>query len=330
MINKLSWIISNTNYPYYNLSLEKFLFDHVANDEIILYLWQNKQTVVCGRNQNIWKECNVTKLQNDGGHAVRRLSGGGAVYHDLGNLNFTFLVKKSNYDVNTQLEVIINACKSLDIDAVKTGRNDITVNEKKFSGNAFFKSGENAYHHGTLMVSVDKNMLSAYLNVDKEKLISKGVSSVKSRVANLTDFNPNVTIDIMTKKMIEAFEKTYGLSSKEIDNNFLDDKEIDDNVRMFKSKDWLYGRNIDFSYQIKKRYAWGDFDMRFNVECGKITSAALYSDANDEEFIRTINDNIIDSNFSYDCLAALVEDCCKSAEHTQMASDIKELLADSI
>ena len=105
MIQKISQVCSTVFNPYHNLALEKYLFDHVGEDEIILYLWQNERTVVCGRNQNLWKECRVTKLLEDGGHPVRRLSGGGAVFHDKGNLNFTFLVKKKNYDVDRQLQI---------------------------------------------------------------------------------------------------------------------------------------------------------------------------------------------------------------------------------
>ena len=330
MIQKISQICSTVFNPYHNLALEKYLFDHVGEDEIILYLWQNERTVVCGRNQNLWKECRVTKLLEDGGHPVRRLSGGGAVFHDKGNLNFTFLVKKKSYDVDRQLQVIIEACKSLGIQTEKTGRNDITADGRKFSGNAFYASDDRKYHHGTLLINVDTANMSAYLNVDKEKLATKGVSSVRSRVTNLTEFCPELTIDMMKEKMIQAFEKVYGLSAVAYDIDGIDQDTLSETENFFASDQWLYGRRIDFTYRINRRFAWGDFDLQLNVEQGKISTAALYSDANDEAFIRQIRDGLDGTAFSYEALTALISQCCQTEENKAMANDIGELLYSAI
>ncbi len=330
MIQQITSIVSSGFNPYENLALEKYLFDHVKNDEIILYLWQNERTVVCGRNQNLWKECHVSRLLEDKGYPVRRLSGGGAVFHDKGNLNFTFLVKKDNYDVDRQLQVIIQACQDLGIQAEKTGRNDITVDGRKFSGNAFYSSGDRKYHHGTLLVQVDTSMMSAYLNVDKEKLSSKGVSSVRSRVANLTEFRPDLTIQIMKDAMFQAFETVYGLSASPYELNSSASEEIEDTRKFFSSDEWLYGRKIDFAYQISRRFPWGDFDLRLNVEKGRISTAVLYSDANDEAFIRSIHSGLEGIPFTYKDLEILVDNSVRTAEHQTMAQDIKELLFHSI
>mgnify|MGYP004479750105 CR=1 FL=1 len=137
MVTKLTYIESNQVNPYKNLAVEEYLLLHCEDKECILYLWQNQNTVVIGRNQNAWKECKVTKLEEENGHLARRLSGGGAVYHDLGNLNFTFLVNKDEYSLEKQLQVIINAMGRLGLKAEKSGRNDILIDGKKFSGNAF-------------------------------------------------------------------------------------------------------------------------------------------------------------------------------------------------
>ena len=155
MVTELAMIETKNTDPRHNLALERYLTMHTEEGECILYLWQNRKTVVIGRNQNAWKECRVDALTRDGGFLVRRLSGGGAVFHDLGNLNFTFCVRKADYDLPRQLEVILRAVRKLDIHAEKTGRNDITVDGRKFSGNAFFESGDFCYHHGTIMLSVD-------------------------------------------------------------------------------------------------------------------------------------------------------------------------------
>lgn len=155
MIEKISYIESREFCPYQNLAVEEYLLFHCDKNECILYLWQNRNSVVIGRNQNIWNECLVSKLEEENGFPVRRLSGGGTVYHDLGNLNFTFLVRKENYDINKQLDVILKAVKKLGIHAEKSGRNDILVHGHKFSGNAFYEQDDYCYHHGTLMVHVD-------------------------------------------------------------------------------------------------------------------------------------------------------------------------------
>lgn len=330
MIKQISSIISSGFNPYENLALEKYLFDHVKDDEIILYLWQNERTVVCGRNQNLWKECHVSRLLEDNGHPVRRLSGGGAVFHDKGNLNFTFLVKKENYDVNRQLQVIIQACQDLGIQTEKTGRNDITVNGKKFSGNAFYSSGDRKYHHGTLLIQVDTSMMSAYLNVDKEKLSTKGVSSVRSRVANLTEFCPDLSIQTMKDAMFQAFETVYELPVSPYPADSIDAGKLEETREFFSSDEWLYGRKIDFAYRINRRFTWGDFDLQVNVEKGRISTAALYSDANDESFIRSICKKLENTPFIYNDLKALVDSCCQTSEHQVMATDINELLYDSI
>ncbi|MGM9617603.1 lipoate--protein ligase family protein [Butyricicoccus sp.] len=153
MKQNLTVVITNETNPYHNIALE----------ECILYLWQNRNTVVIGRNQHAENECRVQELQKDGGFLARRLSGGGAVYHDLGNLNFTFLAYENHFDISSQNEVILRAVKRLGVQAEKNGRNDLTVDGKKFSGHAYYKTGGRCYHHGTLMVDVDYTKLAAYL-----------------------------------------------------------------------------------------------------------------------------------------------------------------------
>ena len=167
MIQQLKLYEGQSFDPQLNLAVEEYLLQTVEPDCCILYLWQNQNTVVIGRNQNAWKECRTTLLEEEGGHLARRLSGGGAVFHDLGNLNFTFLVPTDCYDLEKQLSVIQLACRSFGIEAVRSGRNDILAEGRKFSGNAFYQSGGRSYHHGTLLVDVDMTRMSRYLNPSK-------------------------------------------------------------------------------------------------------------------------------------------------------------------
>ena len=277
MINRLIWLETDNTYPYRNLAMEEYMTNHVPDGTCILFLWQNRHTVVIGRNQNCWKECRVNFLEEEGGYLVRRLSGGGAVFHDLGNLNFTFIVRKPDYDVDRQLQVILEAVRRLGIQAEKTGRNDITVEGRKFSGNAFYQTGDCCYHHGTLLVHADKENMSRYLNVPREKLASKGVSSVKSRVANLDEFCPGLTVD-----RVKA-----ALAEKE-----LPEEAIGPLTEKFESWQWKYGRKIPFEHEMEQRFAWGGIQMQFHVDGGRIQEVNVFSDAMDQELIGNLSERL--------------------------------------
>ncbi|MBU3876151.1 lipoate--protein ligase [Faecalicatena sp. AGMB00832] len=288
MIRKITYIESKQYDPYENLAVEEYLLLNCREDQCILYLWQNQNTVVIGRNQNAWKECLVSKLEEDGGHLARRLSGGGAVYHDLGNLNFTFLAGKENYNVDRQLEVILKAVSRLGIQAEKSGRNDVLIHGKKFSGNAFYEQGAHCCHHGTLMVNVNLGELSKYLTVSKEKLQSKGVDSVKSRVANLTEFLPELSIEQLKLALKYAFDEVYGLQAEVIGIEDLEQDKVQAAKKRFSSWKWLYGRKIDFQYELSHRFSWGQMNIQLKVADGRIEDVAVYSDSLVPGFIENI------------------------------------------
>lgn len=279
MITELHTYTSKHIDPYRNIAIEEFLTMHTQEQECILYLWQNQHTVVIGRNQNCWKECRINALEEDGGHLARRLSGGGAVYHDLGNLNFTFCVRENNYDVDRQLEVIVRAVRMLGLEAEKTGRNDITVQDRKFSGNAFYRSNGFCYHHGTLLVDADLTALSRYLNVSREKLQTKGVDSVRARVVNLRALNPEITVEALRRQMVAAFEQVYGLRAQPFPEKRLDLEAIVEGERKFASWDWKYGRRLPFQYRMYRRFSWGDIELQFQVNRGLVQEISAYSDS---------------------------------------------------
>ena len=293
--------------PYRNLALEEYLMDTVPEGTCILYLWQNRNTVVIGRNQNCWKECRVKELEADGGHLVRRLSGGGAVYHDLGNLNFTFLVRREDYDVSRQLEVILRAVSACGIKAEKSGRNDITVDGRKFSGNAFYFSGASAYHHGTILIGVDKEKAAQYLNVSADKIRSKGVDSVKSRIANLTEFCPGLTVERMKAELSRAFGQVYGAEPEPVAPEAIDWNRIETLRQKFADPDWIYGRSMPFSAEFSRRFEWGGVGIGLDVKDGVIAGAQVDSDAMDEEFIRRIAPCLTGCAFSAEAAAQRLE-----------------------
>ncbi len=286
-MNRASIVYGLGTNPYVNLALEHELLQQVEEDEVILYLWQNAHTVVIGRNQNAYKECHVGNLQKDGGHLARRLSGGGAVYHDMGNLNFTFIMSAKEYDLQKQMEVIVQAVNTFDITAKQTGRNDITVDGKKFSGNAFYQSGGKAYHHGTLLIKVNTKAMSRYLQVDEKKIQSKGIQSVESRVVNLQDLEETITVERLTVAMVEAFEKVYGMKAnlKAIDAMA---PSLQKKIEKYGSNEWIFGQPFAFTWKNHHRFSWGDLLLEMKIEKEAIAEVRAYSDAMDEQLIRQI------------------------------------------
>ncbi len=326
MITSIQYIISNHTNPYQNLALEEYLLKNVGEEECILYLWQNEKTVVIGKNQNPWKECKVAELKQDGGRLVRRLSGGGAVFHDLGNLNFTFLVRKDNYDIVKQLEVILRAVNRLGIPAEKSGRNDITVAGRKFSGNAFYSDGIHNYHHGTILVNVDMSRLSHYLNVAKEKLESKGVASVRTRVVNLQEYRPDLSIDTIKEELMNAFGEVYGRKPEPRKPILIDPKEIAKLTIKFSSWEWIYGRRLAFSDCYERRFPWGNIEIQFYVSAGVIKACTAYSDSLYTDFIEQIPTYLEGCRFTADAMVHALQKIPVEEETSRLQKDIIILL----
>lgn len=316
--------------PFANLALEAYLLEEVREDECILYLWQNRRTVVIGKNQNCWKECNAEALAQGGGFVARRLSGGGAVYHDEGNLNFTFLAQSAHYDLERQLEVVLRAVRKWGIRAEKNGRNDIVVDGRKFSGNAFYRSGKRMYHHGTILIRSDMEALSQYLNVSAEKLRTKGVPSVRSRVINLAELNSAVTAATMRDSMVKAFGEVYGGVPREILSEELDTARLNALKARFSAWEWIYGPRLAFTYAYERRFAWGDFQLQLKMDGGRILDAAVYSDAMDTEFVARIPEALRGCVFCAGQMqrriAAIVQE---DALQKELAEDIGQLLRQS-
>lgn len=280
-MNQLLYLKTTCTDPYRNLALEKVLMDHVQPGQCILYLWQNANTVVIGRNQCAQAECRIEALEAAGGHLARRLSGGGAVYHDLGNLNFTFLVRRADYDVTRQTDVILQAVRALGVPAVRTGRNDLAADGQKFSGHAYYRSGDTCYHHGTLMVKVSTDKLGLYLNPSPDKLRTKGVASVRSRVVNLTHYCPDLTIDRLCDQLLEAFSRQYQLPVQPMPEDPQRDAAMEALARQFADPSWLYGRVLptgDGVWRRQERFGWGGVTLHYTLKDGALHQVTLHSD----------------------------------------------------
>lgn len=300
-MTQLFYIESHQHDPWYNLALEEHLLRTLPPHSVMLYLWQNHHTVVIGRNQNPWKECACKDFEADGGKLARRLSGGGAVYHDLGNLNFTFIMSSDLYDFHKQLEVILAAVQKAGIKAEFTGRNDIAYNERKFSGNAFYHGKDASYHHGTLLVDTDFEKLVTYLNPSADKIQAKGIESVRSRVINLASVCPDLCIEAMKQHFRQAFEEVYGGRSQQHEVS-LDDTAFAALHQQYASWEWRYGNTPAFDLSFNQRFGWGGADVQLSFSNSQISSAAIYSDAMDADIIEAIAQHLPGTAFSKDAL----------------------------
>ena len=285
---KLRILKSAVTNPWFNLATEDWIFNTLDPDSHTLFLWRNSETVVIGRSQNPWVECKTDKMEQDNVFLARRQSGGGAVFHDLGNTNFTFLSPKDDYDQAANFTIIINALKSLGIKATLSGRNDMQVGDKKIPGSAFKHAIDRSFHHGTLLVNADMQKLDDYLNPHPLKLQAKGIKSVRSRVANLVEFNKDINHEILSDAIIEAFCEYYGqtVAVEELDEASLAEQPtLNKYYQQMADWDWRFGKTPEFSHRIETRFDWGLIDLHMDVKQAVIEEVVIFSDALNVELI---------------------------------------------
>ncbi len=274
-------IINPSADPYFNMALEEHCIRHLPAEDDYFMLWQNTPAVIVGRNQNTLEEVNANYLDEQGIVVVRRLSGGGAVFHDPGNLNFTFVVEE-NQDFNNFEKFtrpVIRALQRIGIFAENNGRNDITIAGKKFSGNAQFKHKNRLLHHGTILFATDIEQMTKALNPSPEKISSKGIKSVRSRVTNVADHLPSaLTIEefkqILTEEVfrLESNQKIYRLSDadRQLTNELRDQK--------YARWEWNYGTSPPYNLRQVGSFCWGNLDIRLEVKRGLIRSCRIFGD----------------------------------------------------
>ena len=270
---------SQSTNPYFNLALEQYLFDTVTGHNIFM-LWQNDNSIIIGKNQNAEAEINRQFVEQHGIRVARRLSGGGAVYHDMGNLNFTFIVPDGD-DINFVYfcRPVLQTLEQFGVAAEAHGRNDITIDGKKFSGNAQYRKNGRVMHHGTIMFSSNLEVLQAALSPPDTKLQSKGVKSVRSRVTNISEhLDESITLnmfkDALAKNVLSnSAYRVYSPSSEDI--KAITQMQED----MYSTWQWNFGASPRFSVQKKRRVeGCGALDFYMDVAQGKITGIECYGD----------------------------------------------------
>src|SRR5699024_8246743 len=274
--------------PRVNLAIENYLLDNMVTDEPILLFYINEPSIIIGRNQNTIEEINQQYVDEHGIHVVRRLSGGGAVYHDLGNLNYSFITPDDGNSFRNFAkftEPVVKALHDLGVTGAQLkGRNDLVINDMKFSGNAMYATNGRMYAHGTLMLDSDTNEVVNALKVRKDKIASKGIKSIRSRVTNIRPFLPVEHQNMTTEEFREAILlRIFGVDNIAEVNTYelmdQDRKKIQtytDNY--YGNWDWNYGRSPEFDLERHHRFPLGAIDIRMNVKEGQISAIRIYGD----------------------------------------------------
>jgi len=264
-------VISEEFDPYFNIAAEHQLFLS-SEEDIHLFLWQNDSSVIIGRNQNLYAECDLTYLKEHDIKAVRRFSGGGAVYHDKGNVNFTFITKEASANQDHFIRLIQSAMQRLGIDCEFSGRNDLLYKNRKFSGHAYYTDGDHYMYHGTVLVNVNFEQLEHALTPSKMKLKSKGVESARSRVINLSEINSEITAQSVIRAFMEAFECNHMEIIKK--KNFQPPLE-----NVLSSDNWMFAQSPKFDAQLERNYPFGNMSVSISIADDLIQNVKINTDS---------------------------------------------------
>lgn len=299
-MSSIRLLLSNSYNPWFNLSFEEYIFKNMPKNQSILFLWRNQNSVIIGRAQNAWKECNTRRIEQDGIRLARRNSGGGAVFHDLGNTCFTFMSTKPEYNKNLSTNIILDGLSRLGITAMISGRNDLTIHthkgERKFSGSAYRETSERKFHHGTLLLHVDLNKLTYYLNPDLKKLSTKGITSIRSRVANLNELKSDIHHEEVCKKLTEAFFHFYNTRVQPEFFSMDNVSHMPGFIEQFNKQSnwaWNFGSAPAFSHQLDTRFSWGNVTLHFDIENGTISRSQIFTDSLDPEPLEQLSKVLI-------------------------------------
>ncbi|EFM29831.1 lipoate--protein ligase [Streptococcus gallolyticus subsp. gallolyticus] len=306
----MKYIVNNSHNPAYNVALEAYAFRELLAEDELFILWINEPTIVIGKHQNAIEEINKTYTDEHGIHVVRRLSGGGAVYHDLNNLNYTIISNKSQegaFDFKTFSQPVIETLADLGVIATFTGRNDLEIDGKKFCGNAQAYYKGRMMHHGCLLFDVDMTVLGNALQVSKDKIESKGVKSVRARVTNILDELPEkMTVEAFSNQLLNKMKESYPDMTEYVfsDDELKNIQALAD--QQFGTWDWTYGEAPEYTIKRSVRYPAGKITTYANVEKSVIKGMKLYGDFFGIKDVADIEQALIGLRYEYpDVLAKL-------------------------
>ena len=289
------YIKNNDNRPQYNLALEEYVFTKLDQFDDIFLLWINEPSIIVGKNQNTIEEINLDYIKENNINVVRRLSGGGAVYHDLGNLNYTITSKNNNkvaFNFETFSKPVIEVLGELGIKAEFTGRNDILIDGKKFCGNAQYMSKDKVLHHGSMLFDVDMTVLGDALKVSKDKIESKGIKSVRSRVTNIVEhLEEKIDVEGFKQILLDHMKKT-----EDMEEYVLTDEDKRNIEKLMEERyatwEWNFGTSPEFNIHKFERFPAGKVETRIDVEAGTIKNIKFYGDFFGVKDISNIEDRL--------------------------------------
>lgn len=299
----MKYIVNKSNNPAYNIALEAYAFKELRDEDEIFILWINEPAIIIGKHQNTIEEINKEYIDEHGIYVVRRLSGGGAVYHDLNNLNYTIISNKADegaFDFKTFSQPVIETLADLGVTAEFTGRNDLEIDGKKFCGNAQAYSNGRMMHHGCLLFDVDMTVLGNALKVSKDKIESKGVKSVRARVTNiLSELPEKITVHEFSDKILEKMKEHY----PDMTEYVLSEDEL---AKIQKSADeqfgtweWTYGAAPEYTISRSVRYPAGKVTTYANVDKSVIKSIKIYGDFFGIKDVKDIEDLLVGVRYEY-------------------------------
>lgn len=257
-----------------NLAIEEALVRESANlAQPLLFFWQSDHAVVVGKNQNPWREADIPAMRDEGCKLARRISGGGAVYHDLGNLNYTFVMDRGRYRGDRVFDVVVGALKDLGFDASRMGKTSIGANGRKVSGNAFCYRRGAALHHGTLLVSCDLDRMGRYLRAGESGIRTRAIHSQPAVTVNLREINPSLSMRDVEAALVRRAAVEWGGVSGERGDEWLGGLVTDEDVARMASWNWLYGHTPPFELAIEREVSGKYVRLSARVTDGVIEEA---------------------------------------------------------
>lgn len=304
-------IINRSLDPYFNLAMEEHLVKNWSGPHSYFVLWQNQPAVIVGRNQNTIEEINQAFIEGEDIKVVRRMSGGGAVYHDLGNINYTLVVNENNDFANFEkfTRPVIAALDKIGVQAENQGRNDITISGRKFSGNAQFMYKGRLLHHGTILFDSNLEIMARALNPQAEKISSQGIKSVRSRVTNISEhlLSP-VSVEefkqILTTELLalEGGKEIYELAPSDLKDieRMRDDK--------YSAWYWNYGKSPAYDIRKTASFDWGHMDIQMAIKGGLIVACRIYGDYFAARDVEELEQGLIGTEYRRDDIETCLND----------------------